>query len=256
LIDSKGDIVAHPNADYKPTVDSVVSVYDAMPEVADLIESESDDSIVARDYSGINMVYSTRKLVTGGWTVGVAYPEKNIAKIIDRGIRISLLMALFCIVLAAGDMTIAIKRILLPIEKINPAMDKLMAGDFSTRIDISTEPDELGMVQNKMAELVKQVSDMIENQRYILAEMERGNLAIEDADSYPGDLEELSSAINSIKATFNDMISDIQFSAINLQSYAMGINETSDLEEMKSVFEELSAEANALMEKTSKFKTI
>ena len=107
-----------------------------------------------------------------------------------------------------------------------------------------------------MAELVNYVSSMIEKQKYILEEMEKGNLAVADVEEYPGDLKELSNAINSIKSTFNDIISDIQFSAINLQSYAMGINETSDLEEMKAVFEELSAEANALMAKTSRFTTI
>ena len=36
----------------------------------------------------------------------------------------------------------------------------------------------------------------------------------------------------------------------------MGVNETSNLEEMKMIFEELSAEANALMEKTSRFITM
>ena len=36
----------------------------------------------------------------------------------------------------------------------------------------------------------------------------------------------------------------------------MGVNETSNLEERKMIFEELSAEANILMEKTSKFTTM
>ena len=71
----------------------------------------------------------------------------------------------------------------------------------------------------------------------------------------PGDLNEISQSVNSIKETFNNIISDIQFSAINLQSFAMGINESSDIAEMRMVFEELSAEANALMDKTAKFKT-
>lgn len=256
LLDSEGDIVAHPNKDYKPTVNSVVNVKDVMPKVAKLIETGSDETVVAEDYNGTRMVYSVEQLSTGGWTLGVAYPERNVAKIIDRGIRISLVMALICIFFAAADITVAIKKILLPIERINPAMDKLMQGDLSARIDISSEKDELGDLQNRMADLVNYVSSMIEKQKNILAEMEKGNLAVVDVEEYPGDLKELSNAINSIKSTFNDIISDIQFSAINLQSYAMGINETSDLEEMKAVFEELSAEANALMAKTSRFTTI
>ena len=104
--------------------------------------------------------------------------------------------------------------------------------------------------------MIKMLSKMVEDQKHIILEMEKGNLTVEDMPELPGDMEEVSKAVNSIKETFNDIISDIQFSAINLQSFAMGINETSDLEEMRSVFEELSAEANILMEKTSKFITL
>ena len=97
---------------------------------------------------------------------------------------------------------------------------------------------------------------MVKKQKYVLGEMEKGNLVVENIEEFPGELNEIANSVNSIKETFNDIISDIQFSAINLQSFAMGINETSDLEEMRLVFEELSAEANILMEKTSRFITL
>ena len=97
---------------------------------------------------------------------------------------------------------------------------------------------------------------MISQQKSMILEMEKGNLTVDDIPEFPGDLKDTSIALNSIKETFNDIISDIQFSAINLQSFAMGINETSDIEEMRAVFEELSAEANILMEKTNRFKTV
>ena len=256
LVDSKGDIVAHKNEEFLHTTERVSNVADVIPEISAIIERPESDIIVAADYTGERMVYYTTKLNECKWTIGVAYPEKNISKIIDRGIRISIVMALICIFLSAADMTIAIKKILLPIEKINPAMDKIMQGDFTTRLDISTEEDELGMLQRKMAVMLKQLSDMIHRQKYVLGEMEKGNLVVENIEEFPGELNEIATSVNSIKETFNDIISDIQFSAINLQSFAMGINETSDLEEMRSVFEELSAEANVLMEKTSKFITV
>ena len=101
-----------------------------------------------------------------------------------------------------------------------------------------------------------ELSDIIHIQQHVLSEMEQGNLAVADMDEFPGEMNDISMSVNSIKARFNDMISDIQFSSINLQSFAMGINETDDIEEIKAIFEELSAEANALMEKTSRFTTM
>ena len=256
LVDTEGNIVAHPNDAYVPNVKSVSKVDEVMPEISEIIKKPGSDTVVAKDYNGISMVYFTKRLEHTKWTIGVAYPEKYILKIIDRGIRICIVMAMICIFLSAADMTMAIRKILLPLDKINPAMERLMQGDLKTPIEISSDADELGAMQNRMGILIRRLSDIIETQKYVLGQMEKGNLTVEDCPEYPGDLAEITSSVNSIKEAFNDIISDIQFSAINLQSFAMGINETSDLEEMRSVFEELSEEANILMEKTSRFKTI
>ena len=256
LVDSKNDIVAHKNEEFLPTAKSSVNVSEALPDIQSIIDTPESNIVVAKDFADVDMVYYTSRLNESKWIVGVAYPEKNILKIIDSGIRICIITALICIILAAADMTTAIKKILYPIEKINPAMDKIMQGDFSTTLDISTEEDELGMLQRKIAVMLKQLSDMIHRQKYVLGEMEKGNLVVEDIEELPGELNEIATSVNSIKDRFNDVVSDIQFSAINLQSFAMGINETSDLEEMRMVFEELSAEANILMEKTSRFITL
>lgn len=256
LVDTEGDIIAHKNEDFLPTADATHNVADVMPDIKQIIDFPASEMIAADDCTGTKMVYYTARLEESRWVVGVAYPQKNIAKIIDRGIRISIAIAVICMFLAIADITVAIKRILLPIEKINPAMDRLMQGDFSTGLDISTEEDELGTLQRNMSEMMKQLSEMVKKQKYVLGEMEKGNLVVENIEEFPGELNEIANSVNSIKETFNDIISDIQFSAINLQSFAMGINETSDLEEMRLVFEELSAEANILMEKTSRFITL
>ncbi len=256
LIDSQNNIIAHPNSDFLPTTKKSVTVEEAIPEISELIANPGTDVKITQDYSGQSMVYYIEKFSDYKWIIGVAYPESNIYKHIDKAVIICALMALICILIAAFDMTRAIKKILLPIDKINPSVDRVMAGDFDTRIDISVEEDELGELQNKLAVLIKFVSDVIESEKYVLGEMEKGNLTVEDLPEYPGEINEISIAVNSIKEHFNDIISDIQFSALNLQSFAMGINETSDLEEMKLVFEELSAEANNLMDKTSKFTTM
>ena len=256
LIDTDRNIVAHKNEEYLPTVDNSTSVDDVMPELSDIVTTPDSGVVISRDYNNVAMVYYTMRLYESKWVVCVAYPQNNILKIIERGVRICVLIAIFCIFSAAGYMTLKINKTLEPIEKINPAINRLRKGDFKARIDITNEPDELGMLQNNMAELIQELSTAIGSMKHVLSEMEKGNLIVDNVPEYPGDFNEISVAINSIREHFNDIISDIQFSAINLQSFAMGINETSDLEEMRAVFEELSAEANELMEKTSKFITM
>lgn len=256
LIDSKGDIVVHKNEDFLPTPERLVNIAEAMPEIQSLVENPTYDPVVAKDYRNVSMMYCTSRLYDCNWIIGMAYPTSNIWHIIFRGIRIALFVAVVCIIVAAGDMMRAVKRILLPIEKINPIVDNIVNGDFSTSVDFEAGNDEIGALQNKLATMINNLTEVISTQKYILGEMEKGNLIVEDAPELPGELNEISNSVNSIKATFNDIISDIQFSAINLQSFAMGANETNDLEEMKSIFEELSAEANLLMEKTSKFTTM
>ena len=256
IIDSQGNILAHKNEEYMPTVEKFTNVRDVMPELADIIQKPGSKVVQGTDYSGTDMLYSTARLENSKWTVGVAYPKRNLMKLIDRGIRISIAMAFICILFATIDINRAVRKILRPIEKINPVMDMIMKGDFSEVIELTNQEDELGLLQQKMAIINKKLGEIIDEQKYVLGEMERGNLVVEDIEPLPGELNEISKSVNSIKETFNDIISDIQFSAINLQSFAMGVNETSDIEEMKMVFEELSAEANALMEKTSRFITV
>ncbi len=256
LLDSQNNIIVHPNSKYNPTAEKITPAFEVMPELEEVVAGKDDGYVTAKDYAGISMVYSAVKLEGSRWTVAVAYPESNFLSHVDRGIRISLIVAIFCVIFALGDITYTVRKVLKPLDKMNPAMDRIMLGDFTTKLNFATANDEIGDMQNKLAASLEELSRVIQKQKYVLSEMEKGNLVVEDIEDFPGELNEIARSVNSIKASFNDIISDIQFSAINLQSFAMGINESSDLEEMRSVFEELSAEANILMEKTSHFKTI
>ncbi|MBQ7147729.1 MAG: methyl-accepting chemotaxis protein [Pseudobutyrivibrio sp.] len=256
LIDTQGNIIAHKNSEFLPTSEKVTNVSEAIPELVDIVQKPGSKLVKAKDYRGEEMLYSTTRLEDSKWTVGLAYPSKAVYKTLDRGIRICLFTALVCILFAAGDIRAAIKRMLKPIEKINPVLDGVIRGDFSVDLELTKEQDELGLLQQKLVLIIRRLGEIISEQKHVLGEMENGNLIVEDIETLPGELNEISMSVNSIKAAFNDIISDIQFSAINLQSYAMGINETTDLEEMKMIFEELSAEANALMDKTSRFITM
>lgn len=255
LIDSEGNIVGHPNNDYNPKVGHKTNAVSVMPDIKPLLKNPGSGIVTATDYLGNKMIYATEEVGNTGWIIGVAYPRGEYIAYVNRGIAICLFVAVFCLFFAAADVTTAIKRILLPLESVNPVMEKILKGDFTKIITFSKEEDEIGQLQNKMAEMVRQLSDIVNEQKYVLGEMAEGNLMVEDMDEFPGEMNEIAVSVNSIKSTFNDIISDIQFSAINLESYAMGINETEDIEEMKAIFGELAAEADALMEKTSKFKT-
>ena len=256
LVDTEGDIISHKNPEYTPTVDKVTNISEVIPELAEAVNKPGRNLIQGKDYEGTDVLYAITRLPDSRWTMGIAYPRQNVMATLDRGIRICLITAFICIMLGILDIRGAIKVILKPIERINPVLDDVLKGDFSVNCEITKEEDELGLLQQKISHIITRLSEIIEEQKHVLGEMERGNLIVEDIEPLPGDLNGVSTSVNSIKETFNDMISDIQFSAINLQSFAMGANETSDLEEMKMIFEELSAEANALMEKTSKFTTM
>ncbi|MCR4695539.1 MAG: hypothetical protein K5773_09525 [Pseudobutyrivibrio sp.] len=256
LMDSKGNIVFHPNEEYMPKTDgTTVNAAEVIPEISPMLEDISYDITRGRDYQGTSVMYDVAQVGNSGWKVGVALPRSAYMSHVKKGITICIFMAVLCIFFAILDMSRAIQRLLKPLDKINPAMDKMLKGDFTSIISFSKETDELGQLQNQMAEMVRQLSDMINEQKFVLSEIEHGNLAVEDMDPFPGELNEISTSVNHIKEAYNDIVSDIQFSAINLESYAVGINEDSDMEEMQAVFTELATEADSLMEKTSMFIT-
>ena len=255
LLDSQGNYIVHPKEEFNPTTEKVVNIDEVRPELRKALDKAGNDFVYSKDYRGVDMVFYAADLETSKWTVVVAYPRKNVLNVVYRGVLIALIVALLSMLIALIDIRRMIRSILSPIGKIGPAMERIINGDFTTKLNFATHDDEIGDLQNTMAMLIADLSDIIEAEKHVLGEMERGNLTVEDIDELPGDLNEISKAVNSIKESFNDIISDIQFSAINLQSFAMGINETSDLDDMRMVFEKLSAEANALMDKTSRFNT-
>lgn len=255
LLDSKGNIVTHPYEKYIPTITNTVQATSVIEGIESIVENPSSGIAEGTDYTGAEEIYASSLVGNSGWTVIIAYPKRLYLKQIDRGIRICIFMAAVCILIAGADITMAIKRMLLPIEKINEAMDRIVEGDYTTIVEFTHDEDELGQLQNKMAEMARQLSDVVNEQRYVLGEIAKGNLSVEDMDEFPGELNEIAKSVNDIKDSMNDIISDIQFSALNLESYSMGVNDKTKLEDMQEIFEELTAEADALMEKTSKFKT-
>ncbi len=255
LVDRDGNIVTHPYSKFEPSAINTVSAIENIPGIESIIKKPGSGMGEGIDYSGERMIYASSYVGESDWIVVVAYSQETYYKNIYRGIWICIVMAVICLLLSGGDIVFAIRRILKPLEKINPAMERIVSGDYTTVIEFSHEKDEIGELQNKLAEMTRQLSDVVNEQRYVLSEIASGNLAVEDMDEFPGELNEIAKSVNDIKAKMNDIISDIQFSALNLESYSMGINDTSDLDEMREIFTELSAEADTLMEKTGIFKT-
>ncbi|MCR5785437.1 MAG: methyl-accepting chemotaxis protein [Eubacterium sp.] len=255
IIDSAGDIVTHPNDAYEPTSDTKINAYDVMPELSEIFDETGANVLVDKDYAGEKMFFASSQILGSEWELISVMPTSVVFDDMITIILVILGLSVLCMIVAAIVATIRVERELEPIKPIAAAVQRLSEGDFSSQLGFSMRQDELGTLQNSMSNLVGILSAIIEQERYILDEMAKGDLAVVDMEDMPGTFDEIADCVNHIKRTLNELIKDIQYTAIELQDTAMGFGAAATQEEMEIISAELSALAMEMMEKANKFNT-
>lgn len=253
LIDSDGNIVTHKNEAFRPTAEKSYSVSETQPYIIGIIEKPGSEVVEARDYNGEPMYFASAEVGNLGWTLCTAVSTMTVHRQIQRLIAITIAISVILLIIAICYMIVKISRLLKPLEEVVPAMDRLVAGDFTTWLEFTDQNDEIGQLQNSMSMLVSTLSDVVLQQKYVLGEIVKGNLMVNDMDELPGELNDISASVNNIKVSLTEIMGDIKFTAISLQGIAMGIAEAEDTEQMQSLYDELSAQATEMMNKASMY---
>ena len=226
-----------------------------MPEIKEILDTTGTYVIAKKDYQGNKMFFASSQIGGSGWVLVSVMPTAKVYEAMQTIVLVIIGLSVLCMVVAAIIATIRVDRELAPIKPIAAAVERLSEGDFSSQLGFSMRKDELGSLQNSMSNLVGILSAIIEQERYILDEMAKGNLDVVDMEDMPGTFDEIADCVNHIKRTLDGLIKDIQYTAIELQDTAMGFGAAATQEEMEIISGELSALAIELMEKANKFTT-
>jgi len=228
LIDSENNIVVHPNSEYNPSADSTTSLNDILPEFSSSINNEQTGSILATDYDGASKYFVSSKIGNTSWRLALSVPEELVESSYRRLFRASRASALVDIIIAVLVTYIILKIQMKPIEKITKNVSDIAKGNVDIQIEHTGRKDEIGILQNSIADLSSIITELIAKANEVLYSVTNYNLNVATLPEYPGDFNTLASSINDIINLLNSIISNVQESADALSLDAQQFTKVSE----------------------------
>lgn len=181
------------------------------------------------------------------------------------GLREKQAMAVFTVIILGG-ISVAVSvvfgvyithGITQPVTELEQAARAMAKGEFSTVRVAYDSRDELGSLAGDIRSMVKTLTDVIQNETYILNEMAEGNFSVhsERDEYYIGEFEQLLRSMKKINCGLSELLLQISQSADNVaasseqvssgsQNLAQGTTEqAASVEELTGMMSEISDQA-------------
>lgn len=165
-------------------------------------------------------------------------------------------LAILCVLMSLILGIRMAKSIANPIESCASRLDLLARGDLRTPVVHVDKMDETGILSQSTEILVKNLSDIINDIRYLLTEMAGGNFNIKSrvTELYVGDFADLIVSLRAINGRLSDTLSQISISADQVaagsdqvsgsaQALSQGATEqASSIEELAAAMNDISSQ--------------
>ena len=181
------------------------------------------------------------------------------------GLREKQAMAVFTVILLGG-ISVAVsvvfgfyitRGITQPVKELEQAARAMARGEFSAVRVAYNSRDELGSLAGDIRSMVKTLTDVLQNETYILNEMAEGNFSVhsEKDEYYIGEFEQLMRSMKKISCGLSELLLQISRSADNVaagseqvssgsQNLAQGTTEqAASVEELTGMMSEISDKA-------------
>ena len=176
------------------------------------------------------------------------------------GLREKQAMAVFTVILLGG-ISVAVSVVFgiytQPVTELEQAARAMARGEFSAVRVAYDSRDELGSLAGDIRSMVKTLTDVLQNETYILNEMAEGNFSVhsEKDEYYIGEFEQLMRSMKKISRGLSELLLQISRSADNVaagseqvssgsQNLAQGTTEqAASVEELTGMMSEISDQA-------------
>ena len=214
ILDENDNIIAHKNSKYIMNKDYKVNIPDKLKRH----NASKSGSLTYKTGSKKYICGYSEISNTDSWRVAMVSPtstyESEILKFVNKLVASDIFAVIIAIIIAV----VIARSISKPIIRVKNVLLGMAAGDLSQKIERTDRKDELGILQNSAQSLTATLSQILGEAAYTLESIAAYDLTANDMLEYPGKFNELASSINFIKSILNNMIMNIQTSAVNVES--------------------------------------
>ncbi len=228
VVDAAGNYIYHPDEAYMPSKDAAVAVADVEPELVPLLENPTEGRVVSLVHHGDEEYATVYPIGETGWLIGVVVPSANALKTVNEINRTILGVGIAAILIVVVVTSAGIGVIIGPVRKMRDVTARLAEGDLNVDLTKTGSKDEIGVLQNAMYELTQRISGMMRETNHILGEIAEHNLVVSEMEAYPGEFNELSHAVNSIRQILNHLIVMVQQAADEVHTSASQLSMAAD----------------------------
>ena len=241
VVDAAGNYIYHPNEAFMPSENDAIAVADTLPELVPSLHSQTSDEILtATDDAGNEVYIAVCPIGNSGWLLGVANPVENALKTVKQISQRIVWIGAAAIVIVILVSSTVIGFIVSSVRKMRDVTLRLAEGDLDVKLQPTDSKDEIGVLQNSMYELSRKLSEMMRETNHILGEIANHNLMVSDMTEYPGEFNELSHSVNSIRRILNQLIVMVQQSADEVHISATQLSKAAEALAKSATSESLS----------------
>ena len=161
-VDSRGELVAHPNIDLVLRHTSFASLPQVRTALRGSGKASDDAATVGRDQDGTKVLSAFRTVESLGWRVFVEEPlSEAFAPLKSAAWRTALLLVVFLLLAIATSVLLA-RRLVRPIESIQAAAARIGSGALDLRIETSSN-DELGALAEEFNRMAARLEESYSN---------------------------------------------------------------------------------------------
>ncbi|WP_446899144.1 methyl-accepting chemotaxis protein [Clostridium sp. LBM24168] len=243
LLDSQNNFMIHPNKNFKPTEKSSQNINKVMNGRFSAIVK--NDMILLEDYDGVYKYFTTSKIPSCAWTVGLSVPKSELEKPLRKLLLWLVLVIIVSLIFAVGISMYFGRRIGNPILSLSKDVNRI--SDFDLTEDHSFDyllkrEDEIGKLANSFKIMKEELTGLVKN---ILDNSQKMST---DSEKFSEVIGEISIKTQNMGGAVKNIVNSVQ------ESGAVSEEISASIEEVDANINELSSKASDGNDVAGKFK--
>lgn len=209
IVDGNGTVIVHNDEEQINNNNLIEQGGDTAKAISDGIEGNT--GLVTIEWDGMDQLMGYSPIEnTEGWVLIVEAPAQDYLDTCMGTVNLLIVEDVVCIIVAIIVAAVLANYIAGSIKKVAEVLESLAKGDFSKKITKAKSKDEIAILTNSAISLNDTLNQIIGEANTVLGAMADCDLAVSNMKSYPGDFDNLSASVNSIKKTQTRLMRQIK----------------------------------------------